>query len=167
MGRAVMRYDALARKMILGLKHGERHDVARAAAFWMATAAAPMLESDTIIAPIPLHWQRFLKRRYNQSAILGQAVARKLGVAYAPDSLLRPKTSGSLEGLNAKERKAKMKGAIIPHPKRGDRLAGKSVLLIDDVLTTGSTLRAATQACFAVGARDVRVLVLARVAKDP
>lgn len=165
-GRAALLYRDNGRKLVLALKHGDRHEVLRPAAKWMARAAQDLLTPDTLIAPIPLHWLRMMKRSYNQSALLSTALARETGHAHCPDLLLRQKRTRSLQGLKRDERFATLDRAITLHPKRRHRIVGREVLLVDDVMTSGATLSAATQACQAAGAARVNILILARAAKD-
>ena len=165
-GRAALLYRGIGRKMVLGLKHGDRQEIARPAGLWMARAVAATLPDDTLIAPIPLHWLRLVKRRYNQSALLAKAVARETGQPWCPDLLQRIRRTKPLEGKTRAERFAMLDGAILVHPKRIDRLQGRSVLLVDDVMTSGATLSSAAKACIDAGAGSIRVVTLARVAKD-
>lgn len=165
MGNAALNYEGVARRLVLALKHGDRQDIAVPAARWMATAAKGMVTEEAIVVPVPLHWSRLLKRRYNQAAILGRHMAMQLSVAFCPDALVRPKVMGSTEGLTTAERFEKMAGAIAPHPKRGVRMNGQRVILVDDVMTSGATLTAAANAALQAGAKDVCVVTLARVAK--
>lgn len=165
-GRSALVYHENGRKLVLALKHGDRHDVVHPAALWMARAAQPLLTRSTLIAPVPLHWLRMLKRRFNQSALLAQALARETTLPVCPDLLIRPKHTRPLKGMGAEERHAMLDGAIRVHPKRRSELIGRTVLLVDDVMTSGATLSAAAQACFSAGAQDVRILTLARTAKD-
>ncbi|MEO3414665.1 ComF family protein [Roseovarius sp. CAU 1744] len=165
-GRSALLYKDNGRKLVLALKHGDRQDVVRPAAAWMARAAKPLLTPGMLIAPVPLHWTRLLKRRFNQSALLARGVAAETGLSHCPDLLIRPGRTRSLEGLGREERFAMLSEAIKVHPRRKHRLAGRSVLLVDDVMTSGATLAAATQACLASGAKDVSILTLARAAKD-
>jgi predicted amidophosphoribosyltransferase len=109
---------------------------------------------------------RLLRRRFNQSALLAQAVARETGLEVCPDLLLRTRATPTLEGHGRAARAKILNGAIRPHPGRLSRLAGRAVLLVDDVMTSGATLRAATDAARAGGAKDVCVLALARVVRD-
>lgn len=164
-GKAALMYRGKGREVVLRLKHGDRTDLARPAGQWMARVA-PNLDPNTVVVPVPLHWLRFLKRRYNQAALLAQVVASELNLAYLPDALHRPRATESLDGKNRNERFSTLDGMIVPHSKRGKTLNGRPVLLIDDVMTSGATLATCTEACFAAGAKQVDVLVLARVAKD-
>lgn len=165
-GRAALLYKDRARKLVLSLKHGDRADIARPAGQWMARAARPFLADGMLIAPVPLHWTRMLKRRYNQSALLAQALARETGLALCPDLLIRPTRTTPQDGKSAAMRFADLASAIQPHPRRRHRMAARAVLLVDDVMTSGATLAACAEACRAGGAREIYVVTLARVAKD-
>jgi len=165
-GRSALLYRDTGRKIVLGLKHGDRQEMARPAGLWMANMMRGKVAPDTLVVPVPLHWMRLLKRRYNQSALLAKAVAGNLGLDWCPDALVRVRRTASLEGLTRGERFKTLDNAISPHPRRGKLLAGRPVLLIDDVMTTGATLIACTTACLEAGSGPVRVLTLARAAKD-
>ena len=165
-GRAALLYTGRARRMILALKHGDRPELARPAALWMARAAKSMLHDKMLIAPVPLHRTRLIKRRYNQSALLAERLSQETGLAYCPDLLQRTKRTPMLEGMTAEERTKTLTNAIQPHPKRRHRMAGRDILMVDDVKTSGATLTACAQACLAHGANHIFVLTLARVAKD-
>lgn len=119
-----------------------------------------------LVAPIPLHWLRLFKRRYNQSAFLSKAIAQSARLDHCPDLLIRPRATGTQDGKGRDARFANMAGAIVLHPKRAAKVDGRHVLLIDDVMTSGATLAAAAEACIAGGARAISVLTMARVAKD-
>lgn len=165
-GRCALVYKGNGRKMVMALKHGDRHEIASIAGVWLNRTAQPMLENDSILVPVPLHWTRFFKRRFNQSALLAQAIARSSNLPYHPDLLHRHKRTVSLDGLSRDERFARLSGVISPS-KRGRRiLRGRSVLLVDDVMTSGATLAASAEACRTAGAKDICVLALARVVKD-
>jgi predicted amidophosphoribosyltransferase len=165
-GRAALLYRDAGRRLVLALKHGDRTDLARPAAAWMADAAGPMLRPGAVLVPVPVHWLRLLQRRYNQAALLASEVAALTALPWLPDALVRARRTSTLEGLTRDQRFATLSQAILPHPRRGDRLAGRDVVLIDDVMTSGATLAACADACHAAGATSVCVLVLARVAKD-
>jgi predicted amidophosphoribosyltransferase len=132
----------------------------------MANMMRNLVAPDALVVPVPLHWSRLLKRRYNQSALLAKSVAQKLDLDWCPDALLRSKRTRSLEGMRQQQRSETLEDAIQPHPKRGALLRNRPVLLIDDVMTTGATLIACTRACIAAESGPVRVLTLARAGKD-
>ena len=167
-GRAAILYKDKGRELVLALKHGDRLDLVRPAAGWMARAALPMLLAGAppVVVPIPLHWMRLLTRRYNQSAELARRIARSLSLDCCPDALRRVRGTGTQDGRSRDGRFANLDGALQVAPSRFGRVKGRTVLLVDDVMTSGATFAAATEACLAAGATQVSVLALARVAKD-
>ena len=164
-GRAALLYKDNARKMVLSLKHGDRTELAKPAANWIANQW-PNINPATVVVPVPLHWLRFVRRRYNQSSLLAQHTAKALGLGFHPDALRRHRVTESLDGKSKDARFGHIQGSIIPHPKNGKILNGARVLLVDDVMTSGATLTTCANACFDAGADHVDVAVLARVAKD-
>ena len=165
-GRAVLHYAGNGRKLVLGLNHGDRAEIARAAGPWLARAGAELLAEDPLIVPIPLHWRRLAERRFNQAALLAQAVAKASARDWLPDALIRARSTGTQEGRDREARFRNLDGAIRVAPRRAVRITGRSVLLVDDVMTSGATFSAAAQACLAAGAVQVFVIALARVARD-
>ena len=165
-GRAALLYRDNGRKLVLALKHGDRHDIVRLAAGWMANAVRPILPEQALFVPVPLHWSRMLRRRFNQSALLAQAVAGRLGHDCCADLLVRKRRTRVLDGLARDARFAAVESAIRMNSGRRHQVGQRPVIIVDDVMTSGATLSECAQACFAGGARDVSILVLARVAKD-
>lgn len=165
-GRAALVYKDKARRLILSIKHGDRTDLVRAAGPWMARAAKDLIEPDTLILPIPLHRLRLLRRNFNQAALLAQAIAKVAKVDIETNALLRIKKTTPLEGHTVDQRFAELTDAISVNPKHENTIAGRKILVIDDVMTSGATFAAATEACIKAGADDVCVLSLARVVKD-
>jgi len=163
--RAVMRYDARGRALVLGFKHGDRTEGAPSYATWLARAGAELLAEAEILSPVPLHWRRQFTRRYNQAALLAQALARRSGVPLVPDLLRRRRATPSQGHLSAAARARNVAGAFAVNPARAEALAGRRVLLIDDVLTTGATAAACAATLRRGSASGVDVLVLARVAR--
>lgn len=165
-GRSALMYKGNGRHLVLALKHGDRLDLARPAAAWMHRAAGPLLKPDMLVVPVPLHWFRLLRRRYNQSALLSSAIARLAGLENCPDGLIRKRHTGSQEGRSRDARFANLLDAFAVPSRHVVKVAQRDVLLVDDVMTSGATFAAASEALFAAGAASVSVLSLARVAKD-
>ena len=165
-GRSALLYRDNARSLVLALKHGDRMDLARPAGGWLAKAAAPMLRPGMLVVPVPLHWTRLFRRKYNQAALLSKALAGLAGLDHCPDALVRRRTTGSQEGRTRDDRFANLVGAFVVPKRREGTVADRDILLVDDVMTSGATFAAATEALFAAGAGSVAVLSLARVAKD-
>ncbi|WP_116084777.1 ComF family protein [Tropicimonas sp. IMCC34011] len=161
-GRAALVYGGSARRIVLGLKHGDRTELARPAGRWMAAAGADLLSGAPLIAPIPLHWTRLAGRRYNQAALLAQSVARHAEAECVPDLLTRTQYTPTQAGRGYDGRFANVMDRLALHPRRGGAAEGRDIVLVDDVMTSGATFAAATEACLAGGAASVSVLALAR-----
>ena len=164
--RAVYVYSEQSRDMILKFKHGDRTDMAPAFAHWLARAGQDLLQTAEILAPVPLHRRRILKRRYNQAALIAAHLPRPPGCRYIPDLLHRVKNTGSQGGLNRRARYRNLSGAFKINEKFKADIAGKRVLLIDDVLTTGATVETCAAQIKRAGAHSVDVLTLARIVRD-
>lgn len=166
MGRAALLYRDTGRRLVLALKHGDRHDIAVPAAQWMARAARPLKLPGMVAVPVPLHWTRRLRRRANQSALLARALAHKLEIGFRPELLQRTARTPVLDGMGREDRHSTVQGAFAVPTTEAARQAGRPVLLVDDVMTSGATLAAAADALIGAGCGEIRVAVLARVAKD-
>ncbi|KIC18256.1 ComF family protein [Leisingera sp. ANG-DT] len=162
-GRSALLYEGQGRKLVLALKHGDRTEIAVPAANWLQRAAEPLLEGDPLICPVPLHWTRLLKRKYNQSALLADALARRKNLHHCPDLLRRIRRTPALEGKTRDQRYRLLGSAVGVPQDRKERVKGRIVLIVDDVMTSGATLSACSDACLQAGAAEVRVAVLARV----
>lgn len=162
--RAVFRYDDASRGLILAFKHGDRIDAAPAYASWLLRAGSELAAVADCIAPVPLHWTRLFRRRYNQSALLANALARLAGRPAAPDLLRRRRRTPSQGGLGRAERIRNVRGAFAVRAR--PEIADKRILLVDDVLTTGATVEACARALLKAGASAVDVLTLARVVRE-
>ncbi len=166
-GRAVFSYSGAGRRLVLGLKHADRTDLAKPSAMWMARAGHELLADGTVIVPVPTHWRRLVQRRYNQAAELARELSKTTGLQFCPDALVRTRKTRIQDGMTIEQRFANVKGAITFNPRRKSDIQGCSVCVIDDVMTSGATLSAATEALYDAGADQVFVLALARVIKTP
>ncbi|MBT4932642.1 MAG: ComF family protein [Rhodospirillaceae bacterium] len=161
--RAVLAYDDASSPFILTFKHADRTEAASAFARWMARAGADVLENADLITPVPLHWSRLFKRRYNQAALLGQRLSQISAVPAIPDLLVRKRATPSQGRFSPSARKRNVRGAFQVREKYIPNISGKRVVLVDDVLTTGATASAVTRALLGAGAEAVDVLTLGRV----
>ena len=165
-GRAALSYRDLGRKIVLSLKHGDRTDLAKPAAVWMERAGREFLRPGTLLVPVPVHWSRLLKRRYNQAAELTRALSARSGLESCPDALLRSRRTPPQDGMTVDGRFRNISGAIRVNPRRLEDVRGRRICLVDDVMTSGATLGGCAEALRAAGAADVSTVVLARVARD-
>ena len=164
--RAALRYDEGAKRLILPFKHADRTELAGPIAARMAAAGAALLARAEVVAPVPLHWRRLIARRYNQAALLARRVAAAAGLPFLPDPLRRARPTPALGERGAAERAALLDGAFALRRGAAGRIAGRRVLLVDDVMTSGATAEACARVLLSAGAAAVDVLAAARV-PDP
>jgi ComF family protein len=161
--RAVMRYDDGARALLLGFKHADRTDRAPALARWMARAGDALLADADLLVPVPLHRWRLLQRRFNQSALLAQELGRLTGKPVSTQILRRKRNTAPQGTLTRAQREDNVTGAFQLREGQAARVAGKRLLLVDDVLTTGATVTACARVLLRAGASSVDVLTVAHV----
>lgn len=166
MARSCVAYNDASRKVILNFKYGDRLHSVHTFIPWLLRAGADMIAQSDLIVPVPLHRKRLWTRRFNQSALLAQELARQTGKLYAPDTLLRKKCTPPQKGLSRKERNNNVRNAFAVSPRRIAALKGRNVLLIDDVFTSGATLDACTRTLKEAGAVAVYILTIARVTRE-
>lgn len=161
--RAVARYDGVMREMIHAFKYSDRHDATHLFGRWLMEAGKELLaEADTIV-PVPLNRFRLLARRYNQSALMARELARLTGRAYDPMCLVRARRTIPQFGLTRAQRDDNVRGAFTVADHARERLRGKRIVLVDDVITTGATVGACARALKRAGAAAVDVLALGLV----
>ena len=161
--RAAVRYDDIARALVLTFKYGDRLDLAPMMGRWMARAGTELLADADALVPVPLHWRRLWARRFNQSAALARAVAALCGVPVCDEALKRVRATPQQVGLSKTERAGNVQGAFRVSAEQKAYIAGKRVVLIDDVLTSGATVDTCARVLLRAGAAHVDVLVFARV----
>ncbi len=161
--RAAVRYDDVARTLVHALKYQDRTDLAPAMGRWMARAGRELLDDADVLIPVPLHWRRAWRRRFNQSGALARIIERQTGVKLAAEALRRIRPTEQQIGLSRTQRASNVQGAFKVAPDRQALIAGRRVVLIDDVLTSGATADACARALLRAKAAAVDVLVFARV----
>lgn len=159
--RAAVRYGAVARSLVLRLKHGRRIALARVIARQLRRLAADL--PGALIVPVPLHRWRLWRRGFNQSALIGRALARATGLDWCPHALVRQRRTPMLGGLGRTARARALRGAFAVPSEQHAALAGRTILLVDDVYTSGATAGGCARALKRAGAARVIVLCWARV----
>ena len=152
--RAVLIYNDVSRDLVTGLKHRDRMHGAPAFGRWLARAGRELVQDADLVVPVPLHRLRLSRRRFNQSALLAQALTREAGCPekLRAAALSRRRSTPTQGGLNASQRRLNVRGGLfVATPRYTDDLAGQHVLLIDDVYTTAATLEACTKVLLGAG----------------
>jgi ComF family protein len=155
--------DGPVRQLIYRLKYRDRMEVAGPLGLWMARAGADLLAEADLLVPVPLHRLRLASRRFNQAMVLAEAVSRATGVPADGESLERTKPTAPQVGLSRLQRAMNVQGAFRLREERRIAIAGRRIVLIDDVLTSGATTNAAARTLLRAGAAQVDLLVFARV----
>lgn len=160
--RAAVAYGELSRNLAIRLKYGRKVAIARTMARYMA----PLVDrsgDERILVPVPLHRTRLWRRGFNQSALVARELSRRLDIAANPFLLRRLKRTPPLKGMSPLQRRKTVAGAFAVRHKAA--VAGKTVILVDDVLTTGSTAEACARTLKRAGAARVELVSWARVVK--
>jgi len=164
--RAVARFGDVMRQLIHDLKFRDRHEGLKLFTSWLSHAGHELLADADVLVPVPLHVSRLWARRFNQAALLARTLNVRTGIGFEPRALVRRRRTPSQVGLTLDQRRRNVAGAFALS-KRGEAgIRGRSVLLIDDVITTGATANACARALKQAGAERVDVLALGRVV-DP
>lgn len=160
---AAVAYGPIARELPIRLKHGGRIGVADT----MAGPMARRMPADAeLLVPVPLHRWRLWRRGFNQAGLIASALSRRRGVPVAHDALVRTKATPLLRGLSPRQRRAAVTAAFQVRDRAA--VAGRRVVLVDDVYTTGATATACVRALLRAGATSVAILCWARVIdRDP
>jgi ComF family protein len=161
--RAAFAYGEVASSLISRLKYGDRVELARFCARLMVAAGSDFWASKPVLLPVPLHHSRLRFRRYNQSMLLAQEIGRLTGLRVDPHLAARSRETRQQVGLSGDGRLRNVQGAFAAHPRALERLGGRPVVVVDDVYTTGATVKALTRVLKRSGAETVDVLTFARV----
>src|SRR5215471_679233 len=161
--RAVLRYDKRSRSLVLGLKHGDHTHVARAFGRWMHRAGSEVLTGADLLVPVPLHWSRLFRRRFNQAALLAHAIRAAGGPEIAADWLVRRRRTPSQGRLGPAARERNVRGAF--SVRAGRSFIGRRVVVVDDVMTTGATVEECARVLKRADALSVGVLTLPRAVR--
>jgi ComF family protein len=156
-------YEGTLRVVLHELKYGGRRRAAGrlAEALLEEPAVRALVATSDVLVPVPLHPRRLRERGFNQSALLAGELARRAGTSSCPDALVRRQDTVPQAGLTAAARRRNVREAFAV--RRRASLAGRVVTLVDDVLTTGATALACARRIEEAGAREVRLLTVARV----
>ncbi len=160
--RAAVRYDDGSRRMIISFKHNDRTDYADFFSQLLLQAGQSLDMSAAIVTPVPLHKKRLGNRRYNQAVLMARIFADKKACDYIPDLLSREKHTPPQKG-NYSNRKRNVAGAFRFKPRYQEKITGRTIILIDDVYTTGATAQACARILKRAGASRVEILTIARV----
>ncbi|MEE8295392.1 MAG: ComF family protein [Sphingomonadales bacterium] len=161
--RSAIAYNQDSRPIVLSFKYGGRTEGLETMSKWLAQAASDFISEVDIIIPVPLHGRRLFSRKFNQSALLAGALETLTAIPANPFILKRTKNTRTQGGLNRRQREKNVSKAFAVDKKDKILLKGKTVLLIDDVFTTGATVDNCTKALQKAGAKTIYVLTLARV----
>jgi ComF family protein len=161
--RAAYVYSDVAGAIVARLKYGDRPELAKFCARAMATNCAELLEDDPILVPVPLHRGRQWRRRYNQSTEICRELHAITGLQVAPLLVRRVRKTRPQVGLSNQQRQSNVAGAFVVHPDGLGMVKGRRVVLVDDVVTTGSTVNAVTHALKRAGIAHIDVISFARV----
>ncbi len=156
---SVFEYDSFSKKIVLKFKNGDTTYIAEQLAGWMYRAAKDAFSKADVIIPVPIHFWKRLKRKYNQAELLARELSVMSGVPYKPNLLHKIKVTKPQEGLNRKQRLKNLAGSF----GMSENMYERNVVLIDDVFTTGATANECAKVLKKHGAKNVTVVTLARV----
>ncbi len=164
--RSALIYNEASRGLVLGFKYADKTHMVRAFTPWLRRAGRDMIKEADFIMPVPLHYWRLVSRRYNQSGLMASALGKATMLPVLLNGLVRVRATPTQGRLSAKERHKNVKKAFAVHRRHQEAIKGKAIILIDDVYTTGATLKECTKVLLKGGAKRVETLTLVRTTRD-
>ncbi len=163
--RAALKYNDTSRNIVLGFKHADKTLAVKAFAPWLTRAGKDMLAEADAFIPVPLHYTRLVRRRYNQAVLMATELSRDTNIPTLTQALKRTRATPSQGHLSLKERHKNVSKAFAVPDKYKAQIKGKNLVLVDDVFTTGATVEECAKVLRKAGAIRVDVLTLTRVCK--
>lgn len=163
--RSALAYNETCRHFILKLKQGDGTYLVPTLSKLMVRAGQDVLANTDLLIPVPLHWRRLFLRQYNQAALLSNHITSQTNIPTYTGLIKRHRSTPKQGHQNRKERSANVRGAFSVPLRKKSLIKEKRLTLVDDVFTTGATLTECARVLLNEGAKEVRVLTLARVIK--
>lgn len=164
--RAALSYNDTSRQLVLKFKHGDHIHIVSSLLPFLMQAGTDILAETDLILPVPLHFWRLIKRRYNQAGILAKNLSKETGIPWHATALVRTRPTQAQGHMDAKSRRKNVRQAFAVKPKYEGLIEGKVITIIDDVYTTGATVNECAKVLKKAGARRVNILTVAKVVRD-
>lgn len=161
--RSLFSYDENSKRIITRLKYYDKTHIAKHVSQWLYNRQQDFICESELIIPVPLHKKRLNSRKFNQSTLIAKHLSKKTNIPFIADALIRTKNSTPQTNLTFKQRTKNLNNCFIQNPKRN--IQNKRVLLVDDVITTGTTVYQCTKTLLKAGAKEVNVLTVAKTCK--
>ena len=159
--RSVFYYNPTVRPLILRFKYADATYLAASFARWMSWDQRYLKDVDAVV-PVPLHWRRLWRRGFNQAALLAKEISHHIDIPFLPHALKRIKSTPSQGTLSKEQRTQNLRRAFVVPEKERTHIQGKTILLVDDVMASGATLRFCADALLTAGAKRVKVKVVCK-----
>lgn len=159
---SLMKYDDYSKKIIHKFKYQDQLHILEYLTTLMNNMGKEIIKQADIIAPVPMHKYKLLKRGYNQAALLAMRIAENSNLIYLPQLLIKNKSTIAQADLNKKQRMSNIKGSFVLNSKFSTEIKGKNILIIDDVVTTSATINECAKILKKAQPAKILVLSLAK-----